>query len=82
MVTTLQTISRIAHETAREQGTFDVLGVIPAEGDTYVEILLSVKQCHVEPCRVALGVLRDLPEEQLRQTIVQRLKTHIAVHLS
>ena len=77
MPATIESITRIARETARETGEFDVLGVIPAEGGSYAEILLSVRGCRIDPCRFALGVLRNESEEQLRQTIVDQLRTHV-----
>ena len=80
MSATLQSIAQIARDAARESGDWEVLGVIPAEGDTYVEILLSVKDCRLEPCRLSLGVLRDLPEDDMQRAIVEQLRSHVTRH--
>ena len=55
-----------------------MLGIIPADGDTYVEVLLSVKGCRVEPCRFSMGLFRDMPDEQIEATIVDQLRGHVS----
>jgi hypothetical protein len=76
MSVTLQLIAEIAREAASQSGEFEVLGVIP-EGDLYVEILLRIKDCDIEPCRISLGVLRDMRETHMKDMITEQLHSHV-----
>ena len=81
MPISLETIRDVASVVVREQhGGLQVVGV-HAEGE-YVEILLSLENCVIEPCRVMLGVSRDIPVEELRPTISDALKRHLAARKS
>ena len=77
MHVSLETVRSIASEVARqEHEDLEVLGV-RAGGDDYVEILISLNNCEIEPCRVILGVFRDERSETLRSAISQALHDHL-----
>jgi hypothetical protein len=76
----LKTVAEIANQVVREQDdNLEVVGVSPAGSGAYTEIMIVVKGCRVEPCAISLGVLRDAQsEEELRSTIADKLRTHLA----
>jgi hypothetical protein len=76
----LKTVSDIANDVAREQNDrLEVVGVSPGEGDgAYTEILIVVNGCRKNPCNISLGVLRDVTEAELRSTISDKLREHLA----
>ena len=76
MPISLEQIREIASAVASEHNSLEVVGV-RAEGE-YVEILLSRENCLIEPCRVMLGVLRDIPAEEIHSTIADALERHLA----
>jgi hypothetical protein len=73
----LQLVREIASQVAREQHEqLQVVGV-RASGE-YAEILLSLNDCTIDPCRVMLGVLRDTDPRSLRSSIADSLHRHLA----
>lgn len=72
----------MATDVARHQSNkLEVVGVRPNEGGgEYAEIVMVVKGCHVEPCTILLGVLRGMPESQIRSAIAEKLRDHLAEH--
>jgi hypothetical protein len=76
----LKTVSDIANDVAREQNDrLQVVGVSPGEGDgAYTEIMIVVNGCRKNPCNISLGVLRDVSEAELRSTIADKLREHLA----
>jgi hypothetical protein len=57
-----------------------VVGVSPGEGEgSYTEIMIVINGCRLAPCTFSLGVLRDVPEEELRSHIAERLRAHRTV---
>jgi hypothetical protein len=76
----LKTVAEIANRVVREQNDrLEVVGVSPAGSGNYTEIMIVVKGCRVEPCAISLGILRDVAsEEELRSTIADKLRTHLA----
>ena len=46
-----------------------IAGVVLAGGNDYVEILVNLEGCHVEPCQLSLGVFRNLGEPELKNAI-------------
>ncbi len=55
-----------------------MMGVTPAEGESsYAEVMLTVAGCHVEPCRMVIGVSRDVSERECRRAVEQRLQAHL-----
>ena len=52
-----------------------VLGIVGGKASSdYVEILLGVDGCDVEPCRLTVGVSRLASSEEIRLAIEQPLK--------
>jgi len=80
MRASLKTVADIASDVAREQNDrLQIVGVSPGEGDgAYTEILIVVNGCRNEPCNISLGILRDVSEEDLRLTIAEKLRAHLA----
>jgi hypothetical protein len=78
----LRQIASIATDVARHQNaSLEVVGVTPgAGGGTYAEVVMVVKGCHREPCTILLGVLRDMPESEVRSAIAEKLRHHLAEH--
>ncbi len=79
MSLTLTDVRRIAADVARQQNPqLEVMGAAPAEGEsTYAEVMLTVTDCRVEPCRVVIGVSRDTSERECRRTVEQRLQQYL-----
>ena len=76
----LKTVSDIASDVAREHNDrLEIMGVSPGEGDgAYTEIMIVVNGCRKNPCNISLGVLRDVSEAELRATITEKLREHLA----
>jgi hypothetical protein len=82
MSLSLTDVQRIATDVAKAQDPpLEVIGVTSAEGATaYAEVLLTVRGCQVEPCRVLVGVSRNTSEPDCRRSVNERLRQHIARH--
>ena len=76
----LDTVTRTATEVAQAQSfPVSVLGVVPTSGGSgYIEIMLRVEECPEEPCRLQLGVFRDLGVEHLRAEITSQIRRQLA----
>ena len=70
---------RIAGEAAQaENPKFVVVGLTGSDGSTgYVEMLIAIKGCHVEPCRMTIGFDRTVSAAQLRETVQRRIREHL-----
>jgi hypothetical protein len=75
---TLSDVRRIAADVAKQQDPpLEVMGATPAEGDSaYAEVMLTIRGCHVEPCRMLIGVSRDASEPECRRVLQERLQQH------
>jgi len=75
-------VTRIASAAAREQSPdLEVTGVtFGAGGGDYAEVLLNVRGCRQEPCRMSLGVFRNMSEPQLHAEIADKLRRHVEEH--
>ncbi len=84
MSLTLTEVRRIAADVAREQDPpLEVMGATPSEGEsTYAEVVLTVRGCRVEPCRVVIGITRDTSEADCRRNVEERLQQHLVRHRS
>ena len=78
----LTDLTRIASAAAREQSPdLEVQGVTHgAGGGDYAEILLSLRGCRQEPCRMSLGVFRNMAEPELHADISEKLRRHVEEH--
>ena len=82
MAVTLNDLQRIAADVARqEDDRLEVVAAIPAEGSpAYTEVMLTLRGCKVEPCRMMIGVRRDASESEIRETVTDRLRQHLDEH--
>jgi hypothetical protein len=78
----LDTITRTATEVARAHAfPVSVVGSVPTSGGSrYIEIVLRVLGCRNEPCRLQLGVFRDVDVESLRLQITSQLRRQLMLH--
>jgi hypothetical protein len=82
MLLTLAEARRIAADVAAKQNpALEVVGATVSEGGSrYAEVILTVRGCTKEPCRVVIGVIRDAPEEAFRAEVGKRLGQHLNEH--
>ena len=82
MPLTLAEVRAIAADTAIEQGSeLEIIGVTPAEGDfAYAEVLVRMRGCRVEPCRMVIGVNRSMTTTEVRATVNDVLRRHHEEH--
>ena len=78
MALTLLDARRLAAEVVNRQNPeLDVVGVIHGEGaTTYTEVILTVRGCHREPCRMVIGVDGDTSERDFRVAFAAQLRAH------
>ncbi len=61
--------------------SLNFVGVMASEGGSgRVEIMVTVKGCHAEPCRLLLNLPRSnraTLESELRRTLEEQLRSHI-----
>ena len=73
-----QTAVAVVRERAPQ---LEVLGVTSAEGGSdYTEVFLMIRGCAQEPCRLVLGVSRDLTPTELRRQIAEQIAQHLLMH--
>jgi len=70
---------RLATEVVEATDTsLKVVGAVTAEGGSnYTEIMLSIANCHDEPCRISIGVERDVSEAAFREAVGEQVRRHI-----
>jgi hypothetical protein len=75
----LTTVANIANDVASKANEkLEVVGVSPGTGDgSYTEIVMVVNGCRSEPCKISLGVFRDVSEPALRAQITEKLHEHL-----
>jgi hypothetical protein len=80
MALTLTEVRRIASDVARhDYPDVDVLGVTPREGSsTSAEVIFAIRACDHEPCRVLIGVSRQISEGECRGTVRAQLHERLA----
>lgn len=82
MALTLKEVRRIASEVAQQENP--ALEVISAtsSGDlsAYTEVMLTIRGCRAEPCRLMIGVSRNASEAEFRHAVADRLRAHAAEH--
>jgi len=85
MALTLNDVRRIARDEAeREHSNLEVIGAVPAEGEStrYTELVLTVRGCDQKPCRLIVGLNREATEAELRASVRGRLREHLLEHRS
>ena len=75
----LNDVRRIATEVVEATDpSLRVVGAATGEGGSnYTEIMVSVVNCHAEPCRLSIGVERDASEAALREAVGEQVRRHI-----
>ena len=74
----LNNARRIATEVvAATDSSLRVVGATTGGGSNYTEIMLSIENCHAEPCRISIGVERDVPEAAFRESVGEQVRQHI-----
>src|SRR5262245_6024285 len=58
----------------------EIAGVVGSPGGEYVEILVNVDGCAIEPCRFTIGAFRGENEASLLAEITSRLRRHVDEH--
>ena len=81
MTLDIDTITRTVSSFLREHGrALELVGVASTEGGSgRVELLITVKGCHHEPCRLLVNVTRADQvtfERELRSKLAEVLATH------
>jgi len=74
----LNDIRRIATEVVdATDSSLRVVGAATEGGSNYTEIMLLVENCHAEPCRLSIGVKRDMSEAAFREAVGEQVRQHI-----
>jgi hypothetical protein len=69
---------RIAAEVlASDHPALHVVGVKTEGGSNYAEVIVIVANCHAEPCRLSIGVQRDVSETTFRTAFSQTVDRHV-----
>jgi hypothetical protein len=76
----LSDVYRVATDVASTvEPPLDVVAATPSN-ETYSEILLTVRGCRTEPCRILVGVSRAISEADLRDALRHQLLQRLAEH--
>jgi hypothetical protein len=70
---------RIAVEVlASEYPKLHLVGVKTEGGSNYAEIIVTIANCHTEPCRLSIGVQRNVSESAFRTAFGETVHRHVA----
>jgi hypothetical protein len=70
---------RIAVEVlAADHPTLQVAGVKTEAGSGYAEVIVTVANCHAEPCLLSIGVQRGLSDRAFRSAFREAMDRHLA----
>ena len=79
MSLTTEETRRIATEVlASDYPKLHVVGVMTGAGSSYAEIIVTIANCHAEPCRLSIGVQRNLSESAFRAAFGETVQRHVA----
>src|SRR5262245_14964229 len=68
-------VSQVATEVAP---TVEVLGIVGTQNDSsYVEVLLGLRDCDVQPCRIMVGLDRHMSRDDLRAALRQPILAYL-----
>ena len=80
-VSQLADVQRIATEVAAEENPDLQVDVTSSQGESaYIELILTLTGCSVEPCRTLIGIDRDMSEPQFRIAVQDQLRLHLVEH--
>ena len=69
---------RIAVEVlAADHPALHVVGVKTEAGSGYAEVIVTVANCHAEPCRLSIGMQRNVSEAAFRTAFDATVKRHL-----
>ena len=78
MALSLEETRRIATEVLEvDHPKLRVVGVHTQGGSGYAEVMVTVANCHAEPCRLSIGVQRDVSEAAFRAAFQQSIRSHV-----
>ena len=78
MALTLEETRRIATEVLEvDHPKLRVVGVNTQGGSGYAEVIVTVANCHAEPCRLSIGVQRDVSETTFRTAFKRTIGSHV-----
>jgi hypothetical protein len=78
MPLTTEETRRIAAEVlASDYPKLHLVGVKTEGGSNYAEILVTIANCHAEPCRLSIGMQRNLSEAAFRTAFGETVHRHI-----
>jgi hypothetical protein len=82
MPLSLEDVRRIADEVIRQENpAMKVVAATTAEGGSdYTEIIVTVLGCHTEPCRLMLGMNRQVSEPVFRRAVAEKFRQHLKEH--
>ena len=81
MFLSLLDVQRIATEVAAEENPDLQVAVTSSQGESaYIELILTLTGCSVEPCRTLIGIDRDMSEPQFRIAVQNQLRQHLVEH--
>ena len=79
MPLTTEETRRIAAEVlASDYPKLHIVGVMTEAGSSYAEIIVTIANCHAEPCRLSLGVQRNVSESAFRAAFGETVHRHVA----
>lgn len=75
----LQDVTTIAREVvAAEHPALEVIGTLNGGVEnSYAEVVLTLLGCHREPCRIVLGVDRNLSPTEARSVLAKQIEEHL-----
>ena len=77
-LTTEETRRIAADVLASDYPRLQIMGVKTEAGSSYAEIIVTVANCHAEPCRLSIGVQRDVSESAFRTAFGETVHRHVA----
>jgi hypothetical protein len=79
MSLTIEETRRIAGEVlASDFPKLQIVGVTTEPGSSYAEVLVTIANCHSGPCRLSIGVQRNVSEADFRTAFGETVHRHVA----
>jgi hypothetical protein len=74
----VKTVEAIAREL---DGRLSVVGVVGAKaGSDYIEVLVTIRGCEAEPCRLTLGVTHVASQDEISAAVRKTLEAYLRRH--
>jgi hypothetical protein len=79
MSLTTEDTHRIAAEIlASDYPKLKIVGIKTEGGSSYAEVIVTISNCHAEPCRLSIGVQRNVSESAFRTAFEETVHRHVA----